>query len=72
MCPPYVGATIAPDIFIGCPEGSVIGGIEHCRAVIPYPKTVVEKAETRSGVLGGKCPIGIEVANPHRQVLKAG
>jgi hypothetical protein len=62
MCPPDVGATIGPDVFIGCPEGSVIGGIEHCRAVIPYPKTDEEKAATRSDGLGGKCPIGIEVA----------
>jgi len=54
MCPPYVEVTIGPDVFIGCPEGSVIGGIEHCRAVIPYPKIDEEKAATRRAAAKGR------------------
>ena len=41
MCQPDIGGTIGPDVFIGCPEGPAIGRIEHYRAVIAYPRTIV-------------------------------
>ena len=66
MRSPNIGLGIGPGVFIGRPEGQIVGGIEHYCAVITYAKANVEKPEARSGGLGGPA-----CANPHGQVLGA-
>src|SRR5579859_5128203 len=74
MRQPNIAGSIGADVFIGRPEGKVIGGIEHGRAVIANPKTIGKEAAARSGVRRGQAlyvllSLNRARANPHRQVL---
>ena len=62
--PPDIGTAIGPDVFIGRKKRQVIGRIEHCGAVITYPKISGEKASARSGDGCGEITIRVQGSNP--------
>jgi hypothetical protein len=65
MRSPDIGNAIGPDVFIGRKEGLVIGRIEHCGAVVAYPKTKGEKLSPGASTDEEKLPFRVQGANPY-------